>query len=319
MKNKPAVLGYPSSNNLGDFIQSIATASWMYPEKPLILNRDQLSKYSGPRVKLVMNGWFMEQPENWPPSAEIIPLFISFHLNPTAERGMLTSEGIAYFKKHQPIGCRDFYTQKTLEKHGIKTYFSACLTLSLKRAHFVKGNEDRKGILVISPLERLLPTQEITKSKGLKKLLYRGVQKIKQPFKAKKYQKAMKRLDTYLSLFDEEIQFRTQLMSPQTHTESERKKAAVEQLEYIAKAKLVITSRIHTALPAVAFGTPVLFLSDGLDHPNQKSRLEGMESFFTIWTTDYLKNQTALIPEPKKTPKMILNRFEKELTAFLKD
>ena len=41
---------------------------------------------------------------------------------------------------------------------------------------------------------------------------------------------------------------------------------------------MVITSRIHT-IPAVAFGTPVLFISDGLEHINQKSRLQGMELF----------------------------------------
>ena len=129
----------------------------------------------------------------------------------------------------------------------------------------------------------------------------------------------MKRLDAYLSKFDQEIQFRTQLMSPETDSELERIKAAEDQLEAIANAKLVITSRIHTALPAAAFGTPVLFLSDGLEHPNQKSRLQGMESFFTIMNTDKLKHQGSQIPEPKIISKVILNRFEKELKSFLKE
>lgn len=319
MKNKPAVLGYPTSNNLGDFIQSIATSQWILPEKPIALNRDQLNNYRGPQVKLVMNGWFMEQPENWPPSVNITPLFISFHLNPTAEKAMLTSAGINYFKKYQPIGCRDYYTQKTLEKYGIEAYFSACLTLSLKRSSFTKGNENREGILVISPLERLLPQREKKIMRGLKSILFKGVQKIKQPLKIKKHKKAMKRLDAYLSKFDQEIQFRTQLMSPETDSELERIKAAEDQLEAIANAKLVITSRIHTALPAAAFGTPVLFLSDGLDHPNQKSRLQGMESFFKIMNSDKLKHQGSQIPEPKIISKVILNRFEKELKSFLKE
>ena len=108
-------------------------------------------------------------------------------------------------------------------------------------------------------------------------------------------------------------------MSPETDSELERIKAAEDQLEAIANAKLVITSRIHTALPAAAFGTPVLFLSDGLDHPNQKSRLQGMESFFTIMNSDKLKYQGSQIPEPKIISKVILNRFEKELKSFLKE
>ena len=318
MKNRSAVLGYPNSDNLGDFIQSIATAKWIMTKKPSTLNRDQLNNYHGPQIKLVMNGWFMEQPENWPPSSSIVPLFISFHLNPIAERGMLTTKGISYFKKYQPIGCRDYYTQKTLEKHGIETYFSGCLTLSLKRSDFINGNENRKGVLVISPFERLLPKSNTRNFDGLRSLFFKGIQKIKQPFKTKKHKQAMDRLYAYLRQMDEEIQFRTQLMPPETHTEAERIKAAEEQLEAIAKAKLVITSRIHTALPAVAFGTPVLFLSDGLEHHNQKSRLEGMEIFFKIITTYDLKSQGVEFPEPKKIPEAIINRFEKELSSFLK-
>ena len=319
MKSKLAVLGYPNSNNLGDFIQSIAAAEWMKPKSPVALNREELHNYEGPQAKLVMNGWFMDQPANWPPSASIEPLFISFHLNPTAEIGLLTPEGIRYFKKHQPIGCRDCYTQKTLEKHGIDTYFSACLTLTLKRVNFVKGNKRRKGILVLSPLERLLPQKKITKQQGLKGQISIVLQKIKQPFKSKKYIQAMNLLDSYLSQIDEEVQVRTQLIPPGNYTEADRIKAAEEQLVCIASAKLVITSRIHTALPAAAFGTPVIFLSDGLEHRNQKSRLEGMESFFTIITSNQLKNQGYLIPEAKKIPQEIFKRFQKELTAFLKD
>ena len=319
MKSNFAVLGYPNSNNLGDFIQSIAAEEWMKPKIPQRIDRDQLHKYQGPPVKLVMNGWFMEEPTNWPPSESIQPLFISFHLNPTAERGMLNSEGIQYFKKHQPIGCRDTYTQKTLEKHGIQTNLSACLTLTLKRANSVKSDKKRKGILVLSPLERLLPQEEINKQQGLKGQLLSIAQKLKQPFKSNKYSVAMNCLEAYLSQMDEEVLVKTQLMSPSTFSESDRIKAAQEQLECIASAKLVITSRIHSALPAVAYGTPVIFLADGLQHPNQKSRFEGMESFFKMITSEQLKTLEKNIPVPKKVPEVLLKRFEKELNTFLKD
>jgi polysaccharide pyruvyl transferase WcaK-like protein len=232
---------------------------------------------------------------------------------------MLNSEGIQYFKKHQPIGCRDTYTQKTLEKHGIQTYFSACLTLTLKRANSVKSDKKRKGILVLSPLERLLPQEEINKQQGLKGQLLSIAQKLKQPFKSNKYSVAMNRLEAYLSQMDEEVLVKTQLMSPSTFSESDRIKAAQEQLECIASAKLVITSRIHSALPAVAYGTPVIFLADGLQHPNQKSRFEGMESFFKMITSEQLKTLEKNIPVPKKVPEVLLKRFEKELNTFLKD
>ena len=319
MQSKPAVLAYPNSNNLGDFIQSIAATQWVQHQAPVSLDRDQLHVYQGDKVKLVMNGWFMEKPAHWPPSENIDPLFISFHLNPTAEKGMLTAAGVAYFKKHQPIGCRDLHTQKVLKEHGIETYFSACLTLSLQRKNFVDTAQKRKGVLVISPMERLLPQQEMEIKQGLRGFVLKGIQTIKQPFKNKKYKKAFAHLENYLKQIKEEVTYSTQLMNPDKHSEAERMSAALEQLQKIASVRLVITSRIHSALPAVAFGTPVLFLSDGLEHPNQKSRLEGMESFFRILKSEDLKNETIKIPKAKPIPKRILNRFKEELSEFLKE
>ena len=72
------VLAYPHSNNLGDFIQSLAAEQWLKGKKVVALDRDYLHNYVGQPVYLVMNGWFMEKPDNWPPSDQIIPLFISF-------------------------------------------------------------------------------------------------------------------------------------------------------------------------------------------------------------------------------------------------
>ncbi|MDA9843234.1 polysaccharide pyruvyl transferase family protein [Flavobacteriaceae bacterium] len=319
MFKKTAVLAYPRSNNLGDFIQSIAASHWIKDGQPFYLDRDQLHRYNGEKVKLIMNGWFMEAPTHWPPSKNIEPLFISFHLNPTAEKGMLTPEGIAYIKQYQPIGCRDFYTQRTLEKHGIKTYFSGCLTLSLKREAFLKKDIERTGILVISPLERLLPQGKNQDSNLLKRQFLNGVRQIKQPFKNQRYKQATKRLNDFLIQLDEEIQYHSQLLDPQRYSETERIQAAEEQLMRIGSAKMVITSRIHSALPAVAFGTPVLFLSDGLEHPNQKSRLEGMESFFRILNTEALVKESNHIPNPTTIPVAIKERFEKEIRQFLKE
>ena len=118
-----AVLSYPKSNNLGDFIQSIAAKHQLNEKEIFELDRDQLHIYNGPKVFLIMNGWFMEESKNWPPSKKITPLFLSFHLNPTAKKNMLTENGIKYLKKHQPIGCRDYYTQKLLSSYELKHIF----------------------------------------------------------------------------------------------------------------------------------------------------------------------------------------------------
>ena len=316
MKVKLGVLAYPHSDNLGDFIQSIAASYWL-EETPLFLDREELHRYQGAKVKLFMNGWFIEQPSNWPPSKHIKPLFISFHLNPTAEKGMLNPEGLAYLKKHQPIGCRDFHTKTVLERHGVSAYFSGCLTLSLKRERFLIKDKKREGILVVSPLERLLPQQINPKKKGPKFTLLSVLQQLKQPFKTIQYKTAINRLNNYLSQSSERVIYTSQLMNPQEYSEQERIKAAKELLTKIAAAKMVVTSRIHTALPAVAFNTPVLFLADGLDHPNQRSRLEGIESFFYSIYSRELKNKRFELPKQNPVSSEILARFKKEIKEFL--
>ena len=81
-----AVLSYPNSNNLGDFIQSEAAKQFFKNQIIQELDRDQLHIYKGPKVFVFMNGWFMEKPANWPPSKNINPIFLSFHLNPTSKK-----------------------------------------------------------------------------------------------------------------------------------------------------------------------------------------------------------------------------------------
>ena len=284
---KPAVLDYPKSNNLGDYVQTIA-AKMLLSEDPISIDREKLNSYSGPSACLIMNGWFMENPKNWPPSLQITPLFVSFHINPTVAKQMTSPVSIAYMKKYEPIGCRDQYTTELLIRKGIKAYFSGCLTLTLKRDFFLKDTNQPKSILVISVLERLNPKR--VKWKNNCNLVLLGSKWLKYPFKNIKYQRAMRRVDRFLMTQPESVINRSQIISNPNISPSQKETLAIDQLQAIASAKLVITSRIHSALPAVAMGIPVLFLSDGLSHINQSSRIKGMESFLRMEKTKGLKN-----------------------------
>ncbi len=314
MNKKAAVLAYPNSNNLGDFVQSLAAQQELKQKEVAQLDRDQLHLYEGQAIKLIMNGWFMEHPNHWPPSNNIDPLLVSFHLNPIAKKQMLDEKGIRYLKKYEPIGCRDYYTQNVLSSVGIKTYYSACLTLCLNRNNYTQKQE-REGIHVISPMERLKPETE-SPSTGFFK---RGIQKVKKPFKKRQYVKAMNRLNAFLKVQQEKKYYSSQLRDANQFSEVERINEAKKHLKKIAEAKLVITSRIHTALPAVAFNTPVLFLSDGLEHPNQMSRLKGMEQFFPIINSKELSEWKEKRPRPTKAHLPFVSKFQQEMERFLKD
>jgi hypothetical protein len=88
-----------------------------------------------------MNGWFMHRPSNWPPSEKIEPLVTSFHLNSQAKETMLSKKGIEWFKNHEPAGCRDLYTLDVLNKAGVETYLSGCLTSTFENKYNYRTND----------------------------------------------------------------------------------------------------------------------------------------------------------------------------------
>jgi hypothetical protein len=61
-------------------------------------------------------------------------------------------------------------------------------------------------------------------------------------------------------------------------TWSEQWKAAVEQLDLLRRAELVYTTRLHIALPCLAFGTPVIFPLRRLSGIEGKQRLTLLHS-----------------------------------------
>lgn len=108
--------------NIGDYTQALASSQF-YPIIDGFVERDELSLYDDEDCKVIMNGWYMAQPENWPPSKHINPLFVAFHINSKARDSMLSKESIEYLKKYEPIGCRDTYTMDLVKGKGIDAYF----------------------------------------------------------------------------------------------------------------------------------------------------------------------------------------------------
>tara|TARA_B100001175_G_scaffold181004_1_gene153598 strand:- start:803 stop:1297 length:495 start_codon:yes stop_codon:yes gene_type:complete len=159
-----------------------------------------------------------------------------------------------------------------------------------------------------------------TKSESVEKSFFKQtIQQLKRPNKRRKFKAAMGRLETFIQNQRENIYYSSQLIKTKNYSKKINIEKAMLQLKNIAKAKLVITSRIHSALPAVAFGTPVLFLSDGLDHLNQKSRLEGMEQFFPVINSKDLNQRGNKFPKPLQNHLPYKELMENQITHFLKE
>tara|TARA_R110002050_G_scaffold88588_1_gene186951 strand:+ start:6099 stop:7067 length:969 start_codon:yes stop_codon:yes gene_type:complete len=256
--------------NVGDNIQSLAAKQFL-PKVDKYLDRETLADYNDERVKLIMNGWFIHNTKNWVPSENIIPLFVSFHMNNTAAPAMLTPKGIAYLKKHEPIGCRDQFTADTLKAKGIDAYFTGCLTLTLD-TYKVDDSERGDDIYIVDPLYNY-PSKQ--------RLFYSVRSTIKSILNGKVFQLGKK--NRHLQNFIDIDLLKTAKYIDQEPldniTDRERFEMAENILKKYSKAKLVITSRIHCALPCLAMGTPVIYIN-GFDQFVDSCRFDGILELF---------------------------------------
>lgn len=257
--------------NVGDNIQSLAAKQFL-PQVDLYLNRERLGEYSGEKVKLIMNGWFTHNIHNWVPSDNIDPVFVSFHMNNTAAPYMLSEKGIAYLKKHQPIGCRDQFTANILNEKGIDAYFTGCLTLTLD-SYKVDDSERGDKIYIVDPLYNY-PRPE--------KVFYNPKLTLKNILNGTAFQLGKKNKHLKNFIGDDVLksaEFVNQEPPSNTYSDEEKFQMAEDLLNKYARAKMVITSRIHCALPCLALGTPVIFVN-GFDSFVDSCRFDGILELF---------------------------------------
>lgn len=291
-KTNKAVLTYTSKNkkvqNIGDYIQSIAAAQFIGSDFNLV-NRESLNTYSGPNLKIIMNGWFMHHPENWPPSDNIEPLFISFHISPKIKNRILTDAGILYLKKFEPIGCRDLQTKKTLQNVGVNAYFSSCLTTTLGNSFKSQGHSQTLCFVDPSyqqysyknPVRLFCSIIGLAKNyntiKKIQKKKYPN-QKYKGLVKASQFHREYKNMCSNSELVNAEYITHTPRLSD-FKTEQDKFDYAKKLLKHYCKSRLIITSRIHAALPCLAIGTPVIFVDNESFHSNtnpERGRFDGL-------------------------------------------
>lgn len=203
-----------------------------------------------------MNGFFMEE-GGWPPAESLEPFFFSFHISARAEKKICSSEGIAYLRKYAPIGCRDQGTRELLARHGIDAYVSKCVSLTFAK----RSREPVDGKVFLVNL-----------SKAAESIVPRRIRK--QAF----------------------VVNQAKLRLPAL-THETRESLAEHLLEtYANHASLVITSKIHCAMPCVAMGIPVVFLYD--ESKRADYRVQIVESLIGInYVRDSWLDRKVLNPQ----------------------
>lgn len=216
------------TENIGDDIQSYA-AMRLLPSVDYVINRENMDTFesNGERVKAIMNGWYMYNKSNWPPAANIIPLWVSMHITENDYFGIgeqfLTGIGGAYLKHYAPIGARDGSTLKMLERNHIQAYLSGCLTLTIPRFDGVEKSDEVLLVDLDEKSERL----------------------IRETYPSENYQLLTHHVDA------KEYCKRSM---------EDRLRGVEHLLRRYQGAKCVITSRLHCALPCLALKTPVLLV-----------------------------------------------------------
>lgn len=302
--------GY-ADTNIGDYIQSLAAMqyydAWEY------FNRDELGNYHGDSVKAILNGWYTHKPENWPPSSAIDPLFVAFHINSTSYETILSEKSVSYLKNYEPIGCRDENSVEKLREKGVEAYFSSCLTTTLGYKYGKK--QPRKGIYIVDPVH-FIPEANRRFQKYL--LLINGVRfasgirryicSLKQEnnyelkFNSKGFDRLLQIIRSYTIVRQllTPRQLRTAKIMTQYHYASEyptreaRFGRAKTLLDLYSSAELVITSRIHCALPCLGLETPVVFLQNMDDSEESTCRFAGLLNLLNV--IKFRRNKIAYSP-----------------------
>ena len=241
---------HPKFVNIGDYIQSLAAEQYIPNKNKIIyLDRDNI-KYEKNFVKIIFNCWykinkFIVIPKN------IIPLFISFHISNVNE----IKNNINILKKYEPIGARDFETMYALQKNGIKSYFSSCLTLTLGKTYYSKKKKNIIYLVDYKFNKNILIDLEVL-----------NILKFYQP-------------DEVKFLHHEFISLKT------NHTK--RFEIAKQYLKEYSQGRLIITSRLHCALPCVGMDIPVILI---VPHKNNDNRFSGIANTFLNFMGYYPKN-----------------------------
>lgn len=226
------VIVYSDTMNLGDDIQSYANESFL-PHTDYILEREGLDGFytrDGKEVAVIMGGWYLYKHLNWPPSPFVRPLATSMHF--------------------------DTYYSWTAGERITKNFLFEDYGGEWMRRYAPIGCRDYAT-------KKLLERYNIPSYfSGCMTLTLTPFSKVEQHGKICLVDVSDDIASYVHSHATAKCVVMTHTLETKPITWEERKKIVEEQLLYYQGALLVITTRLHAALPCLALGTPVLFIKE---------------------------------------------------------
>lgn len=191
-------------------------------------------------VTAFLNAWYGRRRQYWPPPPAIDPLLLALYIGPMFQGHAQSQRGSAYLRARGPVGARDTATLAFFQKIGVPAYMSACATLLFRRSYMPRGMTSYSVDVDDGALRLLLPDDVRT---NLTKVTH--------------YHPEDTRFDR-----------------------TSRYERALEMISLYERARFVITSRIHVALPCVALGIPVIFVHSSRLPGGGGNRTAGLTDLF---------------------------------------
>ncbi|CAL4064010.1 unnamed protein product [Meganyctiphanes norvegica] len=290
---KFGLLAYGATHNLGDEMQSIAAAHAV-PHIYTFMNRQTFTNPDKTSLTYIGNAWWDGNGILFKdiPNLKTVP--VAVHINPSAYGRITSSKSL--LTAMAPIGARDLVTYEKLIKEGIDSIFTGCITLWMKNPDLCTSSIKRNNQTIIVDIKwkgNPIPTT-------LSNVKYMS------------HKWGASGVNAQVSHFSHEEKFIN----------------AYENLMQYAQARLVVTSRIHVALPCVAMGTPVIFLNSKQiwdAGKNPPSRVMGLVDLFhtvDMWkmndttASEYLKTFNWDSPPPNPNPEKV-NVLKREARRIL--
>lgn len=176
-------------------------------------------------------------------SDKIIPVFLGL----CVLQDNYSEQDVQYFKRYEPIGCRDKHTLTVMRHHGILAYLNTCMSVGFPKRVFEENLNKRNKIICIDVNETL-------KSKIPQELL-KNCEFLSHTF------------------YQNEFEGTAEELCKKMYN------------KYINEARLIVTTRIHAALPCAAAGLPVIFAKDKFSY-----RFSGIDRLLKIYTLDEYDN-----------------------------
>lgn len=177
-----------------------------------------------------------------PPSASIDPYYFAFCVG---RPSMARGLWPRHLRAHQPIGARDHITMGRLAAMGVDSFWSGCLTLRIGSFLAPVPAAEREGVYFVDlhpDAERLVPDHLRARA----------------------------------------IRISNEVPPALMADPLARMARAAAINDRLRRAEVVVTRRLHTALPCVGFRTPTAVIISGTAHDSNINRFAGFEDFVPV-------------------------------------